>query len=173
MDEHNLFTTKGYVLMLTITSSQQKVCVNIITPIHLQEVCSHWELKQYEGAHFQYHFTLFFIWIQSIKPFKSKIIICTWKRVMHSFHHLHLTLLTPSFLQLPFICNCTHLFTIAKWKFTKMVTPNTLETMIEYTLISSILDIICKMTTKPLEYPRYPTLLEPLKNLLQIKTWGT
>ncbi len=28
--------------------------------VHLQEVCnSHWELKQYEGAHSQYHFKLF------------------------------------------------------------------------------------------------------------------
>jgi hypothetical protein len=46
---------------------------------------------------------------------------------------------------------------MAKRKFTRMVTPNTLETMIEYTLISNILDRICKMTTKPLEYPRDPT----------------
>jgi hypothetical protein len=45
--------------------------------------------------------------------------------------------------------------------------------MIEYTLISSIPDIIYKMTTKPLEYPRDPTLLNPLKNLVKIKTWGT
>jgi hypothetical protein len=51
-----------------------------------------------------------------------------------------------------------------------MITPNTLETMIEYTLISSILDRICKMTTKPLEYLRDPTLLGPLKKLLEIKT---
>ncbi len=48
-----------------------------------------------------------------------------------------------------------------------MVTPNTLETMIEYTLLSNILDRICEMTTKPSEYPRDPTLLEPLKNLLE------
>jgi hypothetical protein len=61
---------------------------------------------------------------------------------------------------------------MAKQKFTKMVTLNTLETMIEYILISSILDRICKMTTKPLEYRRDPTFLEPLKNLLEIKTWG-
>jgi hypothetical protein len=53
-----------------------------------------------------------------------------------------------------------------------MVTPNILETMIEYTLILSIVNRICKMTTKPLEYPRDPTLLGPLKNSLQIKTWG-
>ncbi len=45
--------------------------------------------------------------------------------------------------------------------------------MIVYTLISSILDRICEMTTKPLEYPRDPTLLDPLKNLLEIRTWGT
>jgi hypothetical protein len=29
------------------------------------------------------------------------------------------------------------------------------------------------MTTKTLEYPRDSTLLDPLKNLLEIKTWGT
>jgi hypothetical protein len=28
------------------------------------------------------------------------------------------------------------------------------------------------MTTKPLEYPRDLTLLNPLKNLLEIRTWG-
>jgi hypothetical protein len=33
----------------------------------------------------------------------------------------------------------------------EMITPNTLETMIEYTLISKILDRICKMTIKHLE----------------------
>jgi hypothetical protein len=54
-----------------------------------------------------------------------------------------------------------------------MVTPNILENMIEYTLILSILDRICEMTTKPLEYLRDPTLLDPLKNLLKIKIWGT
>ncbi len=44
--------------------------------------------------------------------------------------------------------------------------------MIEYILISSILNRIGEMTTKPLEYPRDPTLLDPFKNLLKIKTWG-
>jgi hypothetical protein len=41
-------------------------------------------------------------------------------------------------------------------------TPNTLEIMIEYTLISSILDRICKMIKTPLQYLRDPTLLDPL-----------
>jgi hypothetical protein len=54
-----------------------------------------------------------------------------------------------------------------------MVKPNTLETMIEYTLMLSILNRICKMIIKPLEYPRDLTLLDPLKNLLEIRTWGT
>jgi hypothetical protein len=62
---------------------------------------------------------------------------------------------------------------MAKRKVIGMVTPNTLETMIEYTLISSILDRICKMTTKPLKYIRDPTRLNPLRNLLEVKTWGT
>jgi hypothetical protein len=46
---------------------------------------------------------------------------------------------------------------MAKRKVIGMVTPNTLETMIEYTLISSILDRICRMTTKPLKYIKDPT----------------
>jgi hypothetical protein len=54
-----------------------------------------------------------------------------------------------------------------------MVTPNTLETMIEYTLICNILNRVCEMTTKPLEYLRDLNLLEPLNNLLKIRTWGT
>jgi hypothetical protein len=32
--------------------------------------------------------------------------------------------------------------------------------MIEYTLISNILNRICKMIKSPLEYPRDPTLLD-------------
>jgi hypothetical protein len=54
-------------------------------------------------------------------------------------------------------------FTMAKRKFTTMVIPNTLETMIEYTLISSILNKICEMIKIALEYPRDPTLLNRLK----------
>jgi hypothetical protein len=50
---------------------------------------------------------------------------------------------------------------MANRKFTTMVTPNTLETMIEYTLISSILDRIGEMIKTPLEYPRYSHLVEP------------
>jgi hypothetical protein len=45
---------------------------------------------------------------------------------------------------------------MAKRKYTSMVTPNTLETMIEYTLISSILNRICEMRKTPLEYLRNP-----------------
>jgi len=44
-------------------------------------------------------------------------------------------------------------------KLTPNVTPNTLEFMIEYTLISSILNRICEMTIKALEYPRDDTWL--------------
>jgi hypothetical protein len=43
---------------------------------------------------------------------------------------------------------------MARGKLPPIYTPNTLESMIEYTLISSILDKICEMTTKPWEYPR-------------------
>ncbi len=78
----------------------------------------------------------------------------------------------PSPPKLPssnFSTTTTHLqflniyFTMAKKKITAIVTPNTLETMIKYTLISSILNRICEMIKTPLEYPRNPTLLDPLK----------
>jgi len=81
-------------------------------------------------------------------------------------------ILSPSPPELPssnFSIAITHLqflniyFTMAKRKFIAMVTPNTLETMIEYILISSILDRICKTIKTPLQYPRDPTLLDPLK----------
>jgi hypothetical protein len=52
---------------------------------------------------------------------------------------------------------------MAKRKFTAMVTPNTLETMIKMYLISSILNTICKMIKTPLEYARDPTMLNPFK----------
>jgi hypothetical protein len=37
---------------------------------------------------------------------------------------------------------------MARRKLTPIVPPNTLESMIEYTLISSILNRICEMTNK-------------------------
>ncbi len=46
-------------------------------------------------------------------------------------------------------------------KLTLNVTPNTLELMIEYTLISSILNKICEIPKKTLEYPRDDTRLDP------------
>jgi hypothetical protein len=52
---------------------------------------------------------------------------------------------------------------MAKRKFTTMITPNTLEIMVEYTLLSSIQNRICKMIKTPLEYPRNTTMLNPLK----------
>jgi hypothetical protein len=62
---------------------------------------------------------------------------------------------------------------MAKKHLSPIVTPNTLETMIEYMLISNILDKICEMTKKLLEYPRNDIRLNPLQHLLKIKTWGT
>jgi hypothetical protein len=50
---------------------------------------------------------------------------------------------------------------MAKRKLTTMVTPNTLETMIEYIFISNILDKICELTKKPSKYSRDPTELNP------------
>jgi hypothetical protein len=60
-----------------------------------------------------------------------------------------------------------------KKKLSPTITPNTLETMIEYMLISNILDRICEMIEKPLEYPRNDTKLDPLQHFLKIRTWGT
>jgi hypothetical protein len=57
-------------------------------------------------------------------------------------------------------------------KLTANVTPNILESMIEYILIS-ILDRIYEMIKKSLEYSRDDTKLDPLWHLLEIKTWGT
>jgi hypothetical protein len=63
---------------------------------------------------------------------------------------------------------------MAKRKFKTMVTLNTLETMIEYILISSTLDRIYEMIKTTLEYLRDFTLLDlGLKQLLEIRTWGT
>jgi hypothetical protein len=58
--------------------------------------------------------------------------------------------------------NVKPLFYNGKRKSTPNVTPNTLESMIEYTLISRILDRICEMTKNLLEYPRDDTKLDPL-----------
>ncbi len=45
--------------------------------------------------------------------------------------------------------------------------------MIEYTLISSILDKICEMTKKALKYLRDDIRLDPLWHFLKIRTWET
>jgi hypothetical protein len=61
---------------------------------------------------------------------------------------------------------------MARNKLTPIITLNTLESVIEYMLISSILNRICEMTTKPWEYPRDDTWLVPFQHLLKIRTWG-
>jgi hypothetical protein len=50
---------------------------------------------------------------------------------------------------------------MARRKLSLIFTPNTLGSMIEYTLISSILDKICEMRTKYWEYPRDDIQLFP------------
>jgi hypothetical protein len=57
-------------------------------------------------------------------------------------------------------------------KLTPNVTPNILESTIEYTLMLNI-NRICEMTKKLLESPRNDTELNPLRHLFKIKTWGT
>jgi hypothetical protein len=65
------------------------------------------------------------------------------------------------------------LFYNDNFSLTPIATPNTLEFMIEYMLISSILNRICEMTKKPLEYLRNDSQFIPLQPLLKITTWGT
>ncbi len=51
---------------------------------------------------------------------------------------------------------------MARGKLPPIYTPNTLESMIEYTLISSMLNGICDMTTKPWECPKDKHSVTPL-----------
>jgi hypothetical protein len=50
---------------------------------------------------------------------------------------------------------------MARRKLPPIFTPNTLKSMIEYTLIPSILNRICEMTTKPWECQRDDIRLFP------------
>jgi hypothetical protein len=59
-----------------------------------------------------------------------------------------------------------------KRKLSPIFTPNSLDFMVEYMLVSNILERICDMTKEPLEYSRDNTRLDPFKHLLEIKTWG-
>jgi hypothetical protein len=52
---------------------------------------------------------------------------------------------------------------------TPIATPNTLEFMIKYMLISGVLIKICEMTTKPLEYLKIDTRLIPLRPLYKLE----
>ncbi len=56
---------------------------------------------------------------------------------------------------------------------TPIYTPNILESMIEYTPISSILDRICEMTTKPWEHLRDYIQLLPMNmgNKMEKDNW--
>jgi hypothetical protein len=51
---------------------------------------------------------------------------------------------------------------MARRKLKSIITPNTLGSMIEYSLISNILDRKCEMTKKTMEYPRDESKLIPL-----------
>jgi hypothetical protein len=62
---------------------------------------------------------------------------------------------------------------MARGKLPPIFTPNTLESMIEYTPILSLLDGICEMITKPWGCQRDDIWLFPFQHLLKIKTRGT
>ncbi len=156
---YNLFTTKGFVSKNITCSSPRGMF-----PLGIETIWSHT---------FSIPFHIFYVWIQTIKSLTSKIIFATWRRKLFSFPHLHPNLLALVFLRLPSTCDCYTFFNNGKTQICRNGHTKHFKTMIEYTLISSKLDRICKMTTKPLEYPRDPTLLDPLKNLLEIRIWGT
>jgi hypothetical protein len=61
---------------------------------------------------------------------------------------------------------------VAKGKFSPIFTLNALESMIEYTLISSILERICEMSTNPWECQRDDNWLLLFQHLLETRTWG-
>jgi hypothetical protein len=61
---------------------------------------------------------------------------------------------------------------MARGNFSPIFTPNTLESMIEYTLISSILERICEMSTNPEECQRDDSQLHLFQHFLEIRTWG-
>ncbi len=63
-------------------------------------------------------------------------------------------------------------FIMVKGKFSPIFTPNTLESMIEYILISSILERICEMSTNLWECQRDDSRLLLFQHLLEIRTWG-
>jgi len=60
-------------------------------------------------------------------------------------------------------------------KLTPTIKPNILKSMIEYTLISNILNRIYEMKKKknPLGYIRDDTKVDPFRHLVEIRTWGT
>jgi uncharacterized ParB-like nuclease family protein len=62
---------------------------------------------------------------------------------------------------------------MAKRKLSPTITPNTLESMIEYMLISNILEKNYEMIKKPLKYLKDNTKLNSLMHLLEIRTWET
>jgi hypothetical protein len=88
-------------------------------------------------------------------------------------HYLNLSCLTPFllltksnyiFLHILLICplyTTNFYFIMARGKLPPMFTPNTLESMSKYSLISSILDRMYEKTTKPWEYIRNDTQLLP------------
>jgi len=53
---------------------------------------------------------------------------------------------------------------MARGKLPPNLTPNTLDSMIDYTLISSLLDKICEMTTKPCECQKDDNWLFPFEH---------
>ncbi len=80
-DEHNMFTTKSYVSIQTLPIHNWKVCVNWnitysfprgMFPLGIETLL--------RARTFSISLNnLFFIWIQSFKPFMSRSILATWR----------------------------------------------------------------------------------------------
>ncbi len=162
--EHNMFTTNSYVLIQTLHVQNRKVCVNRNTTCSFPKKyvpVRNWNNMK---SHILYTISTCFL-----LEFNLSNLLCLKAFLLLKESYC---ILSPSPPKLPSSIFSTFTiclqflniyFTMAKKTFTTMATPKTLETMIEYTLISNILDKICKMIKTPLEYPRDPTLLDPLK----------
>jgi hypothetical protein len=109
-------------------------------------------MKQPMTLHIAYTNSNYFLFCSLSQPLAFNTILTNGKIKLHFFAILlnYLTYTTSFY------------FTMARRKLPPIFTPNTLESMIEYTLIPNILNRICEMTTKPWECQRNDTWLFPL-----------
>jgi hypothetical protein len=109
-------------------------------------------MKQLMTFHITYTNSSYFLFSLLSQPLAFNTIIATYRIKLHFFPILLICSIYTTSLY----------FIMARGKLPLIFTPNTLKSVIEYTLISSILDRICEMTIKPCECPRDDTWLLPL-----------